>query len=89
NGKTLFGSGVNGHEYSEKVQSEIDAEVKSIMDGAFTVATDIITENKIAFVAIAKRLIEKESIERAEFEDMLREHNIVVKKKEDIEHAGV
>jgi len=88
-GKALFGAGVNGREYSEKISSEIDAEVKGIIDGAHKIATDVLTKHRPVLNAIAQRLMEKETIERAEFEDMLREHNIVVKKKEDIEHAGV
>jgi len=88
-GKAMFGEGVHGREYSEKISAEIDAEVKSIIDNAQEKAKEILTTNRSVLNAIAKRLIEKETLERAEFEDLLREHNIAVKKKEDIEHAGV
>jgi len=88
-GKALFGAGVNGREYSERVSAEIDAEVKSIIDGAYQKAEEVLTTHRSVLNAIAKRLIEKETLERGEFEDLLREHNIVVKKKEDIEHSGV
>lgn len=34
-GRAMFGAGVDGREYSEKVSGEIDAEVKHIIDGAY------------------------------------------------------
>jgi len=88
-GKALFGGGVQGHEYSEKVSAEIDAEVKKIIDAAQVKATEILTKHRKVLDAIAAYLVEKENLERPEFEDILREHNITVKEKEDIEHAGL
>jgi len=86
-GKALFGAGVNGREHSEKISAEVDAEVKQIIDGAYAIAEGILTHHRNVLEAIAVRLIEKETLERPEFEDMLREHNIPVKEKQDIEHA--
>ncbi|MCC7500572.1 ATP-dependent zinc metalloprotease FtsH [Candidatus Nomurabacteria bacterium] len=83
-GRALFGSGVNGKEYSEKVSSEIDAEVKKIIDGAYQKALDIITEHRKALDAIAKALVEKETLEREEFEQLLITHGITPKKKQEI-----
>jgi len=88
-GRALFGSGVHGHEYSEKVASEIDAEVKDIIDTAYAKAEKILTEKRHVLDAIAQALIEKETLERNEYEDLLRTHGIPVKQKEDIEHAPV
>ncbi len=88
-GKTLFGVGVNGREHSERISAEIDVEVKEIIDGAYQKAETILTENRNVLTAIAKRLVEKETIERDEFEELLRKHNITPKQKEDIEHTGV
>lgn len=83
-GRALFGSGVNGKEYSEKVSAEIDAEVKKIIDGAYTKALDIITEHRTVLDAIAKALVEKETIEREDFEQILITHGITPKKKQEI-----
>lgn len=88
-GKALFGAGVSGREHSERISAEIDAEVKSIVDGAYEKAENILTTHRGVLDAIAKRLVEKETIERDEFEDLLREHNITPKQKEDIEHSEV
>lgn len=86
-GRALFGTGVEGKDYSEKVSAEIDAEVQKIITGGYKRAEKIITDHRPALDAIAQKLIEVETIERPEFEDLLREHGITPKKKEDIEHS--
>ena len=83
-GRALFGSGVNGKEYSEKVSGEIDGEVKRIMDEAYKKALNIITEHRKLLNAIATRLIETETLEREEFEGILIAHGITPKKKQEI-----
>ena len=88
-GEALFGSGVQGNEYSEKISADIDTEVRKIIDGAHEKATKILTEHRVVLDAIAARLMEKETLERGEFEDLLREYKIPVKEKQDIEHSGV
>ncbi|OHA93368.1 MAG: cell division protein FtsH [Candidatus Zambryskibacteria bacterium RIFCSPLOWO2_02_FULL_39_26] len=85
-GKILYGRGVEEKEYSEKVGADIDAEVSRIMKEAHEKAEKIITENKPLLEAIAKRLIETETIERVEFENILIANGITPKKKLDIEH---
>lgn len=85
-GKVLFGRGVEEKEFSEKVAADIDAEVSRIMREAHEKAQKTITENRKLLDAIAKRLIETETIERTEFETILVAHGIVPKQKLDIEH---
>ena len=85
-GKVLFGRGVEEKGFSEKVASDIDAEVSKIMKDAHDKATRVITENKKLLTAIAVRLMETETIERAEFENILIANGITPKKKLDIEH---
>ncbi len=79
-GRVLFGMGVNDREYSEKVASEIDSEVTRIMSEARAVAEKTLSHNKKAFEAVAKRLIETETIEREEYEQILVASGIVLKK---------
>jgi cell division protease FtsH len=83
-GRALFGRGVEDKVYSEKVSGEVDAEVKQIIDDAYAKALRIITEHRTLLDAIARRLVEVETIERDEFEAMLVAHGISVKKKEEI-----
>ena len=85
-GRTLFGGGVEGGEQSEEVAALIDSEVKGIINGALKKAEAVIKKHRGAMDAIAKRLIEVETIEREDFEKILIAHGIVLKKKADIEH---
>ncbi len=85
-GKAMFGRGVNDKEYSDKVNAEIDAEVSEIMNSNMKRAEEIMAKHKGALDAIAKRLIETETIEREEFEKILVANGIVPKKKKDIEY---
>jgi len=86
-GRALFGSGINGKEYSEKISSEIDAEVHRIINEAYQKAEKILTDYRHVLDAIANKLVEVETIEREEFEQILTTHGITIKKKEDIEHS--
>ncbi len=88
-GRAMFGAGVDGREYSEKVSGEIDAEVKHIIDGAYKKALDIITHHRKVLDAIALRLVEVETLEREEFETIIVAHGITPKKKQDIEPKAV
>jgi cell division protease FtsH len=85
-GKPLFGNGVDGTEYSEEVSARIDAEVAKIIDEAVKRAGRIVHEYRSLLDVIAKRLIETETIEQKEFNEILVAHGITVKKKQDIEH---
>ena len=60
---------------------------QKIVGGAYKRAEDVMTKHRKALDAIAKQLIEVETLEREEFEKILIANGIVPKKKEDIEHA--
>jgi cell division protease FtsH len=83
-GRALFGAGIDGKEYSEKVSAEIDAEVKKIIDAAYKKAHDIIVKHRKLLDAIAARLVEKETMERDEFEAMITAHGLTPKKSQEI-----
>jgi cell division protease FtsH len=85
-GKALFGRGPSEKEYSQEVSAKIDAEVKRIIDEAYEKARTILSEKRTVLDSIAKRLIEVETVEREEYEQMLVAHGIALKKKQDIEH---
>lgn len=85
-GRTMFGSGVEGGEQSQEVAAQIDAEVKAIIEGAYKKAEAVMKKHRKALDAIAKRLVEVETLEREEFEKLLIANGITPKKKEDIEH---
>jgi cell division protease FtsH len=83
-GKALFGKGIDDKEYSEKVGDIIDEEVSKIMNDAHARAEKIIIEHRPLLDAIANRLIEKETIEKDEFESILVAHSIQPKKASDV-----
>lgn len=85
-GKPLFGVGIEGREHSQEVAALIDGEVKKIIDGAHKTAEGVIKKHRDVLDMIARALVENETIERADFENLLIAHGITPKKKQDIEH---
>ncbi len=81
-GRTLFGRGVNDKEYSEEMSAKIDDEVKNIMNTALARAKEVLTTHRDVLDAIAKKLMEVETLEQAEYEEILKAHNIPLKKKD-------
>ena len=57
--------------YSEKVAEKIDAEVEKIIKGAQITAQKTLTKKRNLLERVAKRLIEKETIEKEEFEELV------------------
>ena len=57
-------------DYSEKTAEAIDAEISSLLDDAAKTALRIITDKRKYLDNIASTLIEKETIESAEFENL-------------------
>ncbi|MGB9879546.1 MAG: cell division protein FtsH, partial [Anaerolineae bacterium] len=58
-------------DYSEEVARQIDAEVKRIIETAYQRAMNILKEHRDKLEALAKRLIEVETIEGAELQALL------------------
>ena len=84
--RAMFGEGVDG-EQSQEVAAAIDGEVKVIIEGAHKRAEQVMKKHRKALDAIAKRLIEVETLEREDFEKILIANGITPKTKADIEHA--
>ena len=59
--------------HSEAVAGEIDAEVKSIIDDCYKKAKEIIMQHENVLHSCAKLLLEKEKINRQEFEALFEE----------------
>ena len=58
--------------YSEDTAKLIDKEVKSLLDEALKKASEILTERREKLNEIANFLIEKETIEKEEFERLVK-----------------
>jgi cell division protease FtsH len=83
-GRTMFGQGVNDKEYSERVSALIDGEVSKIMNDAFAKAKNILSEKRNVLDTIAKKLVEVETLEQAEYNDLIRANGIMPKVKEEV-----
>jgi cell division protease FtsH len=79
-GRAMFGMGVEGKEYSEKWGAIVDAEVEKIMKDALERAKTVLTEYKKVLEIIAKKLIEVETLEQADYEAIISAHGIALKK---------
>ena len=83
-GRTMFGQGVNDKEYSERVSALIDGEVSKIMNNAFATAKKVLTDKRKILDAIAHKLIEVETLEQSEYNEIIIANGIIPKKKEEI-----
>ena len=60
-------------DYSEETAIQIDKEVRRILDKAYKTAHEIISSNKPSLDRIARKLLERETLEGWEVNDILRE----------------
>lgn len=81
-GKPTYGMG-HEKDYSQEVNAEIDREVSRIIEEAHEKAKEILEEYSEALEYISQRLIEVETIEREEFDQILRDHGIEPKTPQD------
>ncbi|MBE5774082.1 MAG: ATP-dependent zinc metalloprotease FtsH, partial [Clostridiales bacterium] len=58
--------------FSEKVNTDIDTEVYNLLKGAYDRAYSILTEHEDQLHGLAKLLIEREKLDRAEFEAFMK-----------------
>ncbi|HTB85714.1 MAG TPA: ATP-dependent zinc metalloprotease FtsH [Candidatus Sulfotelmatobacter sp.] len=59
-------------DYSEETAKDIDAEVKRIVDGAFNTAKQMIEENHAKLEMIASNLLEYETLDGTQVEDIIK-----------------
>ena len=72
----------SGREYSEKLAAEIDTEVKSIIDNAYSRCEKILNENMTKLHNVAQALFEKEKISGEEFVEIFNQDEKVIKTEE-------
>ncbi len=66
-------------EHSDALQALVDSEIERIVRDGLETARKVVKEYRNVLVAITKKLIEVENIEREEFEKILKEFNIPIK----------
>ncbi|MEK7494670.1 MAG: cell division protein FtsH, partial [Patescibacteria group bacterium] len=57
--------------YSEKTAQDIDAAVSRLIDSAFERASKILVERRVILEKLAQTLLEKETIEKEEFDTIV------------------
>ena len=60
-----------GQEYSDETAEKIDAEIRRVVDEAYEMASKLLTEHREELDKISLLLIEKETIDREEFEALV------------------
>jgi len=80
-GKQVWGEAIE-KAYSETVATKIDSEVSKIINNGIESAKKVLSDHKKALDAIAKKLIEVETLEQEEYEKVIIAHGIIPKKLE-------
>ncbi len=60
-----------GRNYSEKVAETIDSEVSNIVHRAYTHARQLLSDNRDKLIAVAKALLDKETLDPVEFRSVM------------------
>ncbi len=82
NGRSMFGEGVESRDYSEDIERKIDDEVSGIMRRSLTRAEETLAQHKDALVAVAKKLLEVETLEQDEYNQIIGSFGIVLRQKQ-------
>lgn len=77
-GRLIGGGHSEDRGYSLEVAREIDEEVRRIVDTAKQQAREILTKYRPALDAVAKRLVEVETLEREEYEAILKAQGVKI-----------
>ncbi len=83
-GRTIGGGSPVSGEMSEAMHSKVNSEVKKIMDAGLVRANEVLTTHRKALDAIADKLVEVETLEQPEYEQILVANGIKLKKKEKV-----
>lgn len=62
----------NTRDFSEEIAADIDKEVKKIVDTQYELARNLLTENKDMLEYIARELLEKETLDQSEFDELMK-----------------
>ena len=79
-GGRLIGGGVSEDRgYSPQIAKAIDDEVTKLVDAGKETAREILTTHRVALESISKKLMEVETLERDEYESLLKEAGVEIK----------
>ena len=78
-GRVVFGEGIESKDHSEDTDMRIDAEVSSIMKNALKRAEETLEQYKGALEAVAKKLLEVETLEQDEYNKLIKPFGLIGK----------
>lgn len=79
-GGRLIGGGMSEDRgYSPQIAKQIDEEVKMIIEEARAKAIEILSDHRQALDAVSKRLLEVETLEREEYEEILKAEGVAIR----------
>lgn len=85
NGRTMFGTeGIQSQEFSLETQKKIDDEVASIMKQSLQRAHETLEKYRSALEAVAQKLLEVETLEQDEYNELIKKFGLTPKVKSDI-----
>ena len=70
-----------GGEYNEAIVDRIDSEVCKIVNHCEQIATEIILDNRVVIDLAVEKLLESETIDGAEFRDLITQYTVLPAKK--------
>jgi len=79
--EVMYGRGFGDREYSEEVGRIVDEEVKKLIINGLETARKVVRERKEVLDAIANELLDKETLEQDEFNELVKKFGIQPKKK--------
>ncbi len=82
-GRTMFGGPSADGDMSEAIHAKVNSEVKRIMEDGLKRADKVLTDHRKVLDAIAEKLLDVETLEQAQYEEIIKAHGIKLKKKED------
>jgi cell division protease FtsH len=74
--------GEKDSEHSQELMALVDREIERIVREQLDIARGIVREKRVVLDRIANDLLEKENLEREDFEKILKEFNIPIKREE-------
>lgn len=78
--EVFYGRGFSEREHSEDMTAIVDKEVKKIIHDSLKVAEDVLNEKRNILDAIANALIEKETLEQKEYNEIIEKFGIIPKR---------
>ncbi len=86
--EVMYGRGFGEKEYSDQMNMTIDTEVKKIVDDSLKVAEEVLKGKRDVLDAIANALIEKETLEQKEYNELIKKFGIEPKVLPKHKHTG-